>query len=62
MTDVKAAKSSPMSTAHRTAHDNVASMKAQLPGSSTKMAGPNGAQHQSDGTSFGGYSTFDYVI
>jgi len=62
MTDVKAAKSSPMSTAHRTAHDDAASTKAQLPGSSTKMAGSNGSQHQSDGTGVSGYSTFDYVI
>ena len=62
MADVKAAKSSPMSTAHRTAHDNAVSTKAQLPGSPIKMAGSNGAQHQSDATGFGGYSTFDYVI
>ncbi|KTW14866.1 hypothetical protein [Sphingomonas sanguinis] len=62
MTDIKTAKPFLMSTAHRMAHDNAVSTQAQLPGNQTKMAGSNGAQHQSDGTGVGGYSTFDYVI
>ncbi len=61
MTDVKAAKSSPMSTAHRTAPDNAASAKAQLPAVRQKWLGRM-ARSISWTEPAWRYSTFDYVI